>query len=106
MEMQPKLRSKGFIIRAQAIVVAPLLERDEQQIGNLAAEDLPGHLDAAIRWDGNGRRDGWLCQGSAQRPATQNIPGGNFGNALQLDELVFGRLRKFDAFDGGLHGGL
>ena len=103
MEVEAELGGEGFGIGAKAIVVAALFEGDQELIGNGATEGLPSHLYVAIGGDGNWRRNGGLRQRSAQRPAAQDIPGRKFGDALELDELIFGGLGEFDAIYRRVH---
>ena len=104
MEVEAQLGGEGVGVGAEAVVMTALLEGDRQQVSNGAAKGLPTHLHIAISRDGHGGGLGGFSQGTTQRPATQHIPIGDFGDALELHQLVFSSLGEFDAIDGGLHG--
>lgn len=102
-QVQPELGGEGFWVGTQTVLVAALFEGDQELIGDRTAEDLPGHFQVAVGGNGHRGRHGGLGQGSTQRPAAEHVPGGNFGHPLELDQLVFGGLGKFDAIDGRVH---
>ena len=103
MKMEAELGGEGFRVGTEFVFMAALFEGDEELIGNRATKGLPAHFHIAISGDGNRRGDRGFGQGTAECPAAQHVPGGNFGDALELDELVFSRLGEFDAFKRDLH---
>jgi hypothetical protein len=44
-----------------------------------------------------GGGDGGFGEGSAEGPAAEDVPGGDFGDPFEFDQLVFGGLGEFDA---------
>jgi hypothetical protein len=48
MQVEAKLRGEGFFVSPEAVVIAALLEGEEENIGHFAAKDAPCHLNVAI----------------------------------------------------------
>src|ERR1700722_11368539 len=62
------------------------------------AENLPGHVDAAVGNDPCRGGDGWLSKRRAEGPTTEHVPVLDAGDALELDQLVARLLRNTDVF--------
>jgi len=105
MQVQAKLSSQGFFVERKAIVMAALLEGDEENIGHFAAEDSPTHFNIAISDNRYWRRDSGFSEGTAKCPTAEDVPLVDFGKALEFGKLVFGRLGEFDAIDWRFHFG-
>lgn len=97
MEVEAQLGGEVCGSGAEFVVVTALFEGDQELVGNGTAEDWPGHRPVTVGGTGDWGGNGGLGEGAAEYPAAEDIPGEDFGGAIELNELVFGSLGEFDA---------